>query len=89
MRRFELVEGASNKFWEVEASGNDVTTRWGRIGTAGQSKTKTFASPAAAQKEQDDLIREKLAKGYRADLVAFDPNDLTVLSTWVAGSDGD
>ena len=31
----------------------------------------------------------KLAPGYRADLVAFDPNDLTVLVTWVAGSDDD
>jgi N-acetylglucosamine-6-phosphate deacetylase len=28
----------------------------------------------------------KLARGYRADLVAFDPNDMTVLATWVAGS---
>jgi N-acetylglucosamine-6-phosphate deacetylase len=28
----------------------------------------------------------KLACGYRADLVAFDPNDMTVLGTWVAGS---
>jgi N-acetylglucosamine-6-phosphate deacetylase len=29
-----------------------------------------------------------LAPGYRADLVAFDPNDMTVLATWIAGSDG-
>jgi N-acetylglucosamine-6-phosphate deacetylase len=29
----------------------------------------------------------KLASGYRADLVAFDPNDITVLATWVAGRD--
>jgi N-acetylglucosamine-6-phosphate deacetylase len=28
----------------------------------------------------------KLAPGYRADLVAFDPTDMTVLATWVAGS---
>jgi N-acetylglucosamine-6-phosphate deacetylase len=28
----------------------------------------------------------KLAPGYRADLVAFDPNDMTVLATWVSGS---
>ena len=27
----------------------------------------------------------KLAPGYRADLVAFDPTDMTVLTTWVAG----
>ena len=31
----------------------------------------------------------KLAPGYRADLVAFDPNDMTVLATWVAGRDDD
>jgi N-acetylglucosamine-6-phosphate deacetylase len=29
----------------------------------------------------------KLAPGYRADLVAFDPNDITVLATWVSGRD--
>jgi len=28
----------------------------------------------------------KLVPGYRADLVAFDPTDMTVLATWVAGS---
>src|SRR5262249_22740931 len=27
----------------------------------------------------------KLAPGYRADLVAFEPTDITVLATWVAG----
>ena len=27
----------------------------------------------------------KLAPGYRADLVAFEPTDLIVLATWVAG----
>ena len=29
----------------------------------------------------------RLAGGYRADLVAFDPNDIRVLATWVAGRD--
>ena len=28
----------------------------------------------------------KLVPGYRADLVAFDPTDMTVRATWVAGS---
>ncbi|HEY2738276.1 MAG TPA: WGR domain-containing protein, partial [Thermoanaerobaculia bacterium] len=65
MRRFELIEGTSAKFWQVEVSGNDVTTQWGRIGTAGQAKTKTFASPAAAQAEHDALVREKTGKGYK------------------------
>ena len=30
----------------------------------------------------------RLVRGYRADLVAFDPNDMTVLATWVAGNGG-
>jgi N-acetylglucosamine-6-phosphate deacetylase len=31
----------------------------------------------------------RLAAGYRADLVAFDPSDMTVLATWTAGREGD
>jgi predicted DNA-binding WGR domain protein len=64
MRRFELVEGASSKFWEVELADTSVTVRFGRIGTNGQTKTKTFASAAAAKKEHDGLIQEKTGKGY-------------------------
>jgi len=30
----------------------------------------------------------QLAPGYRADLVAFDPSKIEVLTTWVAGADG-
>ena len=63
-RYFEFVEGTSSKFWEVSVSGNDVTTRWGRIGTDGQSKTKTFADATKAQAEADKLIEEKTEKGY-------------------------
>src|SRR5262249_3681027 len=29
----------------------------------------------------------RLAPGYRADLVAFDPNEIKILATWVAGRD--
>jgi DNA ligase-1 len=64
-RSFEFVEGKSSKFWEVWTSGQELTTRWGRIGTNGQSKTKSFTTPAAAQAESDRLIAEKTAKGYR------------------------
>jgi N-acetylglucosamine-6-phosphate deacetylase len=31
----------------------------------------------------------RLAAGYRADLVAFDPTDMAVLATWTAGREGD
>jgi hypothetical protein len=39
---FEFVEGTSSKFWEATQSGNSMTVRWGRIGSTGQSKTKTL-----------------------------------------------
>lgn len=63
-RYFEFSEGTSNKFWEVELSGNSVTTRWGRIGSDGQSKTKEFADSVKAKAEYDKLVGEKVRKGY-------------------------
>ena len=69
-RRFEFIEGTSCKFWEVCVSGNNVTVRYGRIGTNGQSQTKSFTSPAAAAQHADKQIAAKLAKGYRELAVA-------------------
>jgi DNA ligase-1 len=63
-RRFEFSEGSSNKFWEVSVHGSEMTVRYGRIGTAGQSSVKTFANDVAAAKEADKLIQQKLDKGY-------------------------
>lgn len=64
-RRFEFVEGNSSKFWEVAVSGTDVTVRYGRIGSNGQTQTKSFPDGSAATKHADKLVREKTAKGYR------------------------
>lgn len=64
-RRFEFVEGNSSKFWEVSLSDNEQTVRYGRIGTAGQSKTKSFPNAEAAQRDTEKLIAEKTGKGYR------------------------
>jgi DNA ligase-1 len=63
-RHFEYVEGASSKFWEVSVQGNEMTVRYGRIGTNGQSKTKTFADHATAEAQAAKLIAEKTADGY-------------------------
>lgn len=63
-RRFELVEGTSSKFWEIAVDGATYTTSYGRIGTSGQSTTKTAASPEKAQAEAEKLITEKTKKGY-------------------------
>ncbi len=64
MRRFELSDGTSEKFWEVGVEGSSFTVRFGRIGTNGQTQTKTFPSDAKALAEADKLVGEKTKKGY-------------------------
>jgi predicted DNA-binding WGR domain protein len=63
-RRFELEENKSSKFWEIELEGSEHTVRYGKIGTAGQSKTKSFDSDAKAQASCEKLIGQKQKKGY-------------------------
>ena len=63
-RRFELSDGKANKFWEIELDGEHVTTKWGRIGSDGQTKTKSFADADKAKAEYDKLLAEKTSKGY-------------------------
>ncbi|MFD5828356.1 DUF4132 domain-containing protein [Lentzea sp. NPDC060358] len=65
MRRWELVADGSAKFWEVDRDGVAVTVRFGRLGTAGQTKTKELASEEAARSHVAKLVAEKEKKGYR------------------------
>jgi predicted DNA-binding WGR domain protein len=60
----ECVEGGSKRFWEIIIDGSRHTVRFGRIGSDGQSRTKSFADYTAARSDAERLIREKLAKGY-------------------------
>lgn len=64
MRRFEFAEGGSAKFWEIGRDGSEVTVRWGRAGTGGQTKVKDFDDPAAAAAHETKLVAEKTKKGY-------------------------
>ncbi len=64
-QRYELSEGKSNKFWEIELAGNSHTVNYGRIGTNGQTQIKEFANDAEAKKSHDKLISEKVKKGYQ------------------------
>ncbi len=64
-RRFEFVGGTSAKFWQVSVCGADVTVCYGRIGTQGQTQTKSLASDAAAERHAEKLIAEKTGKGYQ------------------------
>lgn len=58
-RRFEYTDEKSSKFWQVEQSGPDYTVVYGKIGSDGQAKTKSFDDDAAATKEVEKLIAEK------------------------------
>jgi uncharacterized protein (TIGR02996 family) len=64
MRTFQLSDASSHKFWNIEVKGNSFTVTYGKIGTAGQSQTKTFKDAATTQAEADKLIKEKTKKGY-------------------------
>jgi uncharacterized protein (TIGR02996 family) len=64
VRTFSYSDAKSHKFWNIELKGTSFTVIFGRIGTAGQTQTKTFADEEKARKEHDKLVREKLGKGY-------------------------
>ena len=64
MRTFTFSEGSSNKFWSIDLQGAGFTVTFGRIGAKGQAQLKSFPSEAAASKEHDKLVAEKLKKGY-------------------------
>jgi len=63
-RHLHFKDEKSDKFWKIEVSGNTHTVSYGRTGTNGQSKTKTFDDVTLAQKDADKLVTSKIKKGY-------------------------
>jgi predicted DNA-binding WGR domain protein len=63
-RRFEFRDARSSKFWEVSTRGSELVVRFGRIGSAGQTKTTAFTDERAAAAAAAKLVREKVGKGY-------------------------
>jgi uncharacterized protein (TIGR02996 family) len=64
MRTFQYSDAKSHKFWNIAVSGTDLTVTYGKVGSAGQTQTKSFATADKAQAEAAKLIQEKLKKGY-------------------------
>jgi predicted DNA-binding WGR domain protein len=62
MRRFELVEGTSAKFWEVWVAGAEVHTRYGRLGAAGKTTVKALESEDAAHALAASLVSRAMSK---------------------------
>jgi predicted DNA-binding WGR domain protein len=64
MRRFEMSEGGSSKFWTAGVEDNKFVVVYGKIGTEGKREEKIFPNVAAAKKELEKKIAEKTKKGY-------------------------
>lgn len=64
-RHFEFTSGKSNKYWAITVQGATYTVRYGRIGTNGQSYSKSFDNESAAKSEAESLIAAKTKKGYK------------------------
>lgn len=63
-RVFHYSEGASHKFWSVTVAETVCTVCFGRIGAAGQTQAKTFASAEEAAQAAARLVAQKIKKGY-------------------------
>lgn len=63
-RKLIYMDAKSSKFWNIEQEGSSHTVTYGRIGSNGQSGTKSFPSEDAARKDAEKLVKEKLGKGY-------------------------
>ena len=64
MRTFVFTDAKSNKFWNIDLKGKSFTVTFGKVGTKGQTQTKDFPDAEGARKAHDQLVAEKLGKGY-------------------------
>jgi len=64
-RRLVQGDGNNGAFWEAATDGNKLIVRWGRTGTRGQTRLKTFADEPAALAELEKQEKEQLEKGFR------------------------
>ena len=55
MTYLEYRDEQSEKFWQINIEGCSHTVTFGRIGTKGQSKTKSFASEEECEKDAAKL----------------------------------
>ena len=62
---FECKNAVSNKFWEINLKGNQVSIIFGRIGTKPQQIKKKFNNKEESKNFVETKIKEKIDKGYR------------------------
>src|SRR5471032_1912547 len=64
MPLFELVEGASRKFYRIEHEGTRVSLHWARIDTKGEREILELATEAEALAEYNRQIEKRRDRGY-------------------------
>lgn len=69
-REFRIQEGPANKFWRIGVHGCDVVVTYGRIGTRGQTLTKSYETEDRAEREVNKLTAEKQRKGCAEHAIA-------------------
>ena len=69
-------DGNSHKFWRIRAKDTDIESNYGRVGSKGQFKTKSFDSASAAEKDIEKQANAKRKKGY-VDVLAEKPPEKT------------
>jgi predicted DNA-binding WGR domain protein len=60
----EFIDDKSKKFWRARTDGEDFVVNYGRIGTGGQTKTKSMGSADKASAEMEKVANSKRKKGY-------------------------
>jgi predicted DNA-binding WGR domain protein len=63
-KHLKFIDGTSDKFWQIEASGLQFIVTYGKNGTSGVSQTKVFDTVEECLKVAEKLLAEKVKKGY-------------------------
>ncbi|QFS51227.1 WGR domain-containing protein [Nostoc sphaeroides] len=64
----------SNKFWTAIVEDGNLTVQWGRVGYQAQTKVHTLANHQRAVSKFNNLVAEKMMKGYRRSQSQIDSN---------------
>ncbi|MFM8356762.1 MAG: WGR domain-containing protein, partial [Gammaproteobacteria bacterium] len=83
----EFRADGSSKFWSGSVLGSVLTTRWGKIGTTGQSKEEVFERSEDARSSLEKQATGKRKKGY-GDAVVEAVETAAALPTTVEGPVG-
>jgi DNA ligase-1 len=65
--KVRLVHDVENKFWEVEVRGGTYYTRFGKLGSPGQTRLTELGSATAAKSDAEKRAAQKRREGYVID----------------------